>query len=254
MKKLLLVIFGILVLAGFIKPASAQSIGFRLEPSSGGKVGETIKIYVEVTHPPTGSKAISLYISSTVTRNIEEATPYLKDRWTDIPDPGATKTYLYEWDTKAAGSTSGLHYINVFITDASNYVLLNQTTQYTLVAAEGTNTDDQESTENDRDNDESEKSVEGFNLGKLGTISFLPTKINDAKELITVIINWLLSLLGALAVVAIVYSGIMYITAGSDTAKSENAKKNLTWAIIGIVVIMVSFVLVTIVNQIILGK
>ncbi len=88
----------------------------------------------------------------------------------------------------------------------------------------------------------------------LGTITFWPTKVNNLGELITVVINWLLGLMGAAAVVAVVYSGLMYITASNDPAKAEAAKKNLTWAIIGIILVALSFVIVQIVAKLVGGK
>lgn len=76
--------------------------------------------------------------------------------------------------------------------------------------------------------------------------------ITDLPSLIMVVINWLLGIAGALAVIAIIYSGFMYITASGDIAKpggnatqAMKAKKNLVWAIIGVVVILLCFMIVT---------
>jgi len=96
-------------------------------------------------------------------------------------------------------------------------------------------------------------SASGFDLGNLGKIDFLPTKVNDAKELMAVIINWLLTFAGALAVIALVYSGIMYITAGADAAKAESAKKNIVWAIVGILIAISALIIVNTISQIFHG-
>lgn len=77
-----------------------------------------------------------------------------------------------------------------------------------------------------------------------GKIQFWPTKINSASDIIISILNWLLGLGGFLAVVAILYSGFLYITAGSDQTKAENAKKNLIWAITGVVIVLLALVIV----------
>lgn len=83
----------------------------------------------------------------------------------------------------------------------------------------------------------------------------LPTsKVSDIPGLISTIIEWLLGFAGALAVIAIVYSGIMYITAGGDPAKAETAKKNLIWAILGVVIIALALVIVSSVSNILSGK
>lgn len=51
-------------------------------------------------------------------------------------------------------------------------------------------------------------------------------------------LDWVLWIATALLVVAIVYSGVMYITSGGDPTKAETAKKNLIWAIIGLVILL----------------
>lgn len=73
------------------------------------------------------------------------------------------------------------------------------------------------------------------------------TSINDFFRIGT---DWFLMICGGLAVLAIVYSGIMYITAGGDTAKAESARKNLTWAIIGLVIILLAEVIIQLVKSI----
>ena len=55
---------------------------------------------------------------------------------------------------------------------------------------------------------------------------------------------------GSLAVLAVIYSGFMYITAGSDSDQAEKAKKNLTWAIIGVVLVAMSVLIVSQINRI----
>ena len=87
--------------------------------------------------------------------------------------------------------------------------------------------------------------------GGLGTIippaSILPTTI---PGLVDNILTWLLTFAGAFAVLAVIYSGFMYITAGSDSDQAEKAKKNLTWAIIGVVLVAMSVLIVSQINRI----
>jgi len=87
--------------------------------------------------------------------------------------------------------------------------------------------------------------------GEWGKIVFPSTKIGSISDLVGAIISWSLGLAGAFAVIAIVYSGIMYITAGGDAEKAATARKNLTWAIIGIVIIMLALVIVNTVIEVI---
>jgi len=78
----------------------------------------------------------------------------------------------------------------------------------------------------------------------------LPTSrfdLTGTEGLVMGIINFLLGLTATVAVVAIVYSGIMYMTAGGDVAKAEAARKNLIWAITAIIIIVLSFVIINLV-------
>ena len=76
---------------------------------------------------------------------------------------------------------------------------------------------------------------------------------------ITVLANSLLNrvpyFLGGLAFFALLYSGFMYMTAYGDTNKMEQAKKNITWIIIGIIAVsMVSVIIGVIVKVISAGQ
>jgi len=58
------------------------------------------------------------------------------------------------------------------------------------------------------------------------------------------IVNYFLGFLGLVAVIMVIYGGITYvISAGNDEAVG-NAKKIIQYALIGIIIILVSFVLV----------
>ncbi|OGD56038.1 hypothetical protein A2V71_03985, partial [Candidatus Berkelbacteria bacterium RBG_13_40_8] len=113
----------------------------------------------------------------------------------------------------------GSHTYKVVIYDSSNKSLGEGTTTVTVPSGSYVPPKEESS------------SAAQLNIADLGTITFWPTKVDNLGELITVIINWMLGLMGAFAVVAVVYSGVMYITASNDPAKAETAKKNLTWAI-----------------------
>ena len=77
--------------------------------------------------------------------------------------------------------------------------------------------------------------------------------ITNLVQVVQTIINWLLIFGGALAVIAIVYSGILYITSGADATRAETAKKNLIWAIIGIVVILLAYMIINEIGRILGG-
>lgn len=81
-------------------------------------------------------------------------------------------------------------------------------------------------------------------LGEITPITTPPSKFTDISSVIGGVIDWILILAGGLAIIAVVYSGIMYITAGGDAAKAEKAKNNLVWAIIGVVIITLAYAII----------
>lgn len=84
----------------------------------------------------------------------------------------------------------------------------------------------------------------------IGGINLPTPRFTTTGALILGIINFLLGFAGAFAVFALAYSGIMYITAGGDTSKAENARKNITWAITGIVIVVLALVIVNLTGRI----
>jgi uncharacterized RDD family membrane protein YckC len=65
------------------------------------------------------------------------------------------------------------------------------------------------------------------------------------------LVDFALLAAGIIAVAFLIYGGIMYITAGGDTAKAEKGRTAVVNAIIGIVIILLAFVIVTWVGKII---
>lgn len=58
------------------------------------------------------------------------------------------------------------------------------------------------------------------------------------------IVNFFLYFLGFIAVVMIIYGGILYVTSAGNQENIDKAKKILLYAIVGIVVILLSFAIV----------
>src|SRR3989338_6780359 len=64
------------------------------------------------------------------------------------------------------------------------------------------------------------------------------------RGLVLTIVNYFLGFLGLLAIIMIIYGGVTYVTsAGNDEAVGK-AKKIIMYALIGIIVILLSFVVV----------
>ena len=69
-----------------------------------------------------------------------------------------------------------------------------------------------------------------------------------ATTVIKNIITTLLYLVGAIAVIMIVYSGFRYVTSAGDAAAVQSAKSTLTYAVVGLVVSMMAFAIVMFVS------
>lgn len=72
--------------------------------------------------------------------------------------------------------------------------------------------------------------------------------VSDVIENVT---NWVLALAGSLAVLFIIIGGIRYITSAGNPQLQEAAKKTLTQAIVGLVIVLVSYLIVTVVMRVI---
>jgi hypothetical protein len=73
----------------------------------------------------------------------------------------------------------------------------------------------------------------------------LPSPSGDSP-LATVINNvmkWLLLVVGSIAIIAFVISGIQYLTSAGDQNAIENAKRNMWWSIVGVVVALVGIII-----------
>ncbi len=79
-------------------------------------------------------------------------------------------------------------------------------------------------------------SAEGYNEGL--------TKAKDAREFVVNVTNFVLGFLGLLAIIIVIYGGFLYITDAGKAEQAEKGKKAITYAIIGIIIILSSFAIV----------
>ncbi len=61
-----------------------------------------------------------------------------------------------------------------------------------------------------------------------------------AGQVINVLLEYILIVVSAFALFAFLYSGVMYGLSFGDAAKAEKAKKNLQWAVYGVIVVILS--------------
>lgn len=64
------------------------------------------------------------------------------------------------------------------------------------------------------------------------------------RALILRIVDFFLLFLGLIAVIMIIYGGITYVTAAGNQEKVDSAKKIIMYAIVGIIIVLISFALV----------
>lgn len=55
-------------------------------------------------------------------------------------------------------------------------------------------------------------------------------------EIVGSLLNWLLAVLGFIAIIAFIISGIQYLVSAGNEKMIETAKRNMTWSIVGVIV------------------
>jgi len=92
-------------------------------------------------------------------------------------------------------------------------------------------------------------------ISKAQAVSFPGIPLLDQSEGLTKVIGdivtWLLGFAGIVAVIYLIYGGLLYITAGGDAEKSKQGRTALINAIIGIVIIALAFLIVRWVSSIV---
>lgn len=66
---------------------------------------------------------------------------------------------------------------------------------------------------------------------------------------ITLILNYFLGMLGLIAVAFLIYAGVLMVTAGGAEEQVTKAKKLIMYAVAGIVIILLSYTIVTFVSS-----
>lgn len=72
-----------------------------------------------------------------------------------------------------------------------------------------------------------------------------------ATGILTTIILWLMEIAAVLALAAIVWGGITYIISFGNEKKAEESKKVILYAIVGLIIIGLSFLIITTIKTII---
>lgn len=72
--------------------------------------------------------------------------------------------------------------------------------------------------------------------------------VNDIGGVASKVIVWLLAVIAMVAAIVIIYAGILLVFNGGNEARIKQAKTTLTWAIVGLVVAIGAFALVSIIQ------
>ncbi|QQR84246.1 hypothetical protein IPJ72_03660 [Candidatus Peregrinibacteria bacterium] len=70
------------------------------------------------------------------------------------------------------------------------------------------------------------------------------TAKGDLASNITTLINYFLGLLGLIAVAFLIYAGVLMVTAGGNEDQVTKGRKIITYAVVGIVIILLSYTIV----------
>ncbi len=78
-----------------------------------------------------------------------------------------------------------------------------------------------------------------------------PINIQSPTELVAAVLRGIMDTVGLASVAAMVYAGILYFTSGGSDEQAGKAKKTMTYAIIGLVIAILSYVIInTLINVI----
>jgi hypothetical protein len=97
-------------------------------------------------------------------------------------------------------------------------------------------------------------SQEGWDPDGLGSsIGGKGLSTRTVPEILLTVIDWALVIIGLLGVITFIYAGFIYLTAQGKDDEIERAKKILIWAVVGIAVAVLGYVVVKTINDLLVG-
>ncbi len=82
----------------------------------------------------------------------------------------------------------------------------------------------------------------------------LNCEVRDANSLIRTVINWLLGITFGIAVLFLIIGGFQFLTAGASPDNATKGKQTIINALIGIVIIILSYVIVNVVANLVSNR
>lgn len=85
-----------------------------------------------------------------------------------------------------------------------------------------------------------------FNINSVNPTNLgISNTTKSIEDTIISIVNWVLALLGLIAVIMILYGGFVWLTAAGNEDKVASAKKVISAAIIGLIIVLLAYAIVT---------
>ena len=76
-----------------------------------------------------------------------------------------------------------------------------------------------------------------------------PVKAGSIEELLVLVINAVIILLMPIVILAIIYSGFMFLTARGNKEQLTTAKTNFVWVVVGVAVLLGAKVIATVIEN-----
>jgi cytochrome bd-type quinol oxidase subunit 2 len=86
--------------------------------------------------------------------------------------------------------------------------------------------------------------------GVVGCIPETGLSKQEIKPILVNLLNWLLGIVGIIAIMGFVVSGIMYLVSAGNEEMVTKAKKYMLYCLIGVVVVLASFVVIKTIDSI----
>lgn len=94
-----------------------------------------------------------------------------------------------------------------------------------------------------------------FGSANLLLAQVTPVRVHDGGgelvDWVEGILIWAIGIAGLVAAAVLIYNGFMYITAQGDEGKIQKATKGITYAIIGLIIAAIAFLIVNYIIQVI---
>ena len=77
-----------------------------------------------------------------------------------------------------------------------------------------------------------------------------PIETGDFTTLVQNVLSWLLSVVGGVALLFLIYGGLVYVTAIGDQQKAQQGKKIVTSTILGLIIVLMSYSILVVLDRI----